>query len=531
MNVANCNFGVSPNLKQLLDSKAIPITAETLRNATSTDALFNTMRFLTSLHAKILIGYAFVGLLFVGFIVNSLIQFRLLRVELGKQTDIVVFFDALRDARRLEKNFLIYEKKTDLSEAIDKAGTAALLLSDLEVGYIAFSSGERSAVSAYRDRLLELVNAEGKNLHPEALLRAVYLSGSAALRFGERLNAAAQQRVQEALLRHETNLRRSISAGLLLGLITGILVTRSVVRPIREIERNLQKIAKGETGRMAGNDVGEEVASLAQSINDTLQELEARQKAVAQSSRLVALGTMLSGVAHELNNPLSNISSSCQILLEEWQGLPSDQIHRLLSQIDNQVLRSQRIVSSLSNDPEGKALHRTKENVYRLTEEATSLLRNQILPTVTITIDADRNIEAMVDKTRFQQVLINVIKNAAEAVEVDGKIIIRAWREVFPEGRGTTWEIEDDGVGMTDAVAQRIFDPFYTTKPTGQGVGLGLFVAHEIVSQHNGIITTEGVPGGGTRVWIHVPDHSNPNDMDSAPAELPQESPESKVGQ
>ena len=150
-----------------------------------------------------------------------------------------------------------------------------------------------------------------------------------------------------------------------------------------------------------------------------------------------------------------------------------------------------------------------------------------ILPSVAITIDADRKIEAMVDQTRFQQVLINVIKNAAEAVKADGKIIIRAWREVFPEGRGTTWEIEDDGTGITDAVAQRIFDPFYTTKPTGQGVGLGLFIAHEIVTQHDGIITAEGAPGGGTRIWIHVPDQSHAHETENASAELGQESHES----
>lgn len=487
------------------------------------------MRLLTSLHAKILLGYAVVGVLFVGFIVNSLIQFRLLREELSKQADIVVFFDALRDARRLEKNFLLYEKKADLSEAIDKAGAAVLLLKDLEGRQIVFPKDEIGAVSTYRERLLDLVNAEGKQAVPKDLLKEVYLMGSGALRFGERLNASAQLGVQEAILRHERNLQISIWAGMLLGLIAGILVTRSVVQPIREIERNLRKIAKGETGRLVGNDLGGEVASLAQSINATLQELEARQNAVAQSSRLVALGTMLSGVAHELNNPLSNISSSCQILLEEWHELPNDQIQRLLGQIDNQVLRSQRIVFSLSSDPESKALNRSRENVYRLTEEAISLLRNQILPTVTITIDAIRDIDAIVDRTRFQQVLINVIKNAAEAVKADGNIVIRAWREIFPEGRGTTWEIEDDGEGISETVAQRIFDPFYTTKPTGQGVGLGLFVAHEIVSQHGGIITAEGAPGGGTRVWIHVPDHGNSHGIENASVEALPESCASEI--
>lgn len=478
------------------------------------------MRLFASLHAKILIGYAVVGVLFVGFIVNSLIQFRLLQEDLDKQTHMVVFFDALRDARRLEKNFLLYEKKADLREAIEKAGAAIQLLNDIAGVHLNFSIGEISVISAYRDRLVDLVRSEGEKSGQSDLLKAVYLTGSSALRIGERLNAEAKQGVQEAILRHETNLQRSIWAGLLLGLVTGILVTRSVVRPIREIETNLQKIAKGETGRLAGNNFGDEIASLAQSINDTLQEIEVRQNALAQSSRLVALGTMLSGVAHELNNPLSNISSSCQILLEEWQELPREQIHQLLSQIDNQVLRSQRIVSSLSNDPKTKALIRTKENVYRLTDEATSLLREQILPSVTVTIDVDRDIEAFVDPTRLQQVLINVIKNAAEAVGADGTIIIRAWREVFPEGRGTTWEVEDNGEGMTDSIAQRIFDPFYTTKPTGQGMGLGLFVAHEIITQHGGIITAEKTSGGGTRIWFHVPDQVYASQTENASSEL-----------
>ena len=117
------------------------------------------MKLLTSLHAKILIGYAVVGLLFVGFIVNSLIQFRLLQAELGKQTVIVVFFDALRDARRQEKNFLLYEKKDDLNEAIEKAENAARLLKNIAGVQIDFADSELAAVNAYRDRLLELMLA------------------------------------------------------------------------------------------------------------------------------------------------------------------------------------------------------------------------------------------------------------------------------------------------------------------------------------------------------------------------------------
>ncbi|MBS1129445.1 MAG: ATP-binding region, ATPase-like:Histidine kinase, region:Histidine kinase N-terminal [Proteobacteria bacterium] len=464
------------------------------------------MKLFRSLHSKILFGYAVVGLLFVVFVGTSIIQFRVLKDELNRRQGIVSFFDLLRDARRLEKNFLLYKKEADLHEAVEQANKATQLLEALLRKQPELSAEEVGSVATYRDRLLDFQSALSAPGLSAEILKETFVAGSSALRLGERLDDDAQRRVDEAIRHHEINLQRIIWVMLALGLLVGILVTRSVVRPLRELERSLQKIAKGEAGRLEGEDSGDEMASLTRSINDTLHELEARQSTMARSSRLMALGTMLSGVAHELNNPLSNISSSCQILQEEMNELPDEQIRTLLGQIDDQVMRSQRIVSALLNNSGSGSLERRSQNVLLLLDETLTLLRNQIPASIVVKLEVAKDVVVVIDRTRFQQVLINVIKNAAEAIHGEGNIVLRAWREEFPEGRGTTFEIEDDGEGIAGEPALRIFDPFYTTKPTGKGIGLGLFVASEIVTQHGGTIAAESVVSGGTRIWIHVPD-------------------------
>jgi signal transduction histidine kinase len=459
-----------------------------------------------SLHSKILLGYSAVSVLFVVLVASALVQFRFLKDELVRQEEVTTFYDELRDARRLEKNFLLYRKLGDMEAAVAQ-GEAALQAFERVRGLpVALGEDEQNSVGLYIERLLSLKASAENDTLTQLQIDEAFRIGSRALRLGERLNQEAHEKVSAVLRRHDTYLVRTIWASLALGLIAGLLVTRSVIRPLREIETSLRRVARGEVGRIDGRDTGDEVESLARSINDTLQELEIRQAGVARSSRLVALGTMLSGVAHELNNPLSNISSSCQILQEEWGELPDQQARLLLGQIDGQVMRSQRIVSSLLNFAGGSALNISHENVSRLVDESLALLRHDLSAGVEVATDIDPQLVIHVDRLRFQQVLINVIKNALDALAGKGNLTIRGWREEFPEGLGTTLEVEDSGPGIPSEILPRIFDPFFTTKQVGQGTGLGLFVTHEIVSLHGGIISAESSGSGGTRLWMHIPD-------------------------
>lgn len=468
------------------------------------------MKAFHSLHAKILLGYCIVGGLFIILVTNSLFQFRTIKQELAEQQQIVAFYDAVRHARRLEKNFLLYQKIADLNEALEKTSDALDALDDVRSSArwvdVSTTEAEFRSVTRYRELLTALLDTPLEEKSSQGLLEEVYLTGVAVIKLGEKLDTGAKTRVASALARHDADLFRTIAAALALALFAGIWVRRSVVTPLREIELSLQQVAKGERERVDGQEGDREVESLTRSINDTIQEIELRQETQARSSRLMALGTMLSGVAHELNNPLSNISSCCQILQEEWGELPARQAGQLLGQIDQQVLRAQRIVSGLLDFSRSRALQRRHENVCSVVEEALQLVYSRIPPSVQVHIEISGDIKIDVDRMRFQQVLVNVIKNAAEAIAEEGTIRLRAWRTQFPEASGATLEIEDDGQGIPSEYQNRIFDPFFTTKPVGKGAGLGLSVAHEIVTQHGGVLAADSRPGEGTRFWVHIPD-------------------------
>jgi len=466
------------------------------------------MKVLRSLHAKIVLGYCVVGGLFIALVVNALFQFRFLERELTKQQDVVVFYDAVRNARRLEKNFLLYKKNGDLDEAVQQANIALTTFERIPFPTLLGESGDSGlgSVSLYPQLLVRLANSPKRQLPSQEALQETYAAGSALLKLGERLDIAAKNKVKQSIGQHDADLLNTIWAALVLAIATGIIVTRSVVRPLREIENDLKKVATGEVERVDGHEAGAEVESLTRSINDTLQELELRQTTVARSSRLMALGTMLSGVAHELNNPLSNISSSCQILEEEWQELPDQQVQKLLLQIDGQVLRAQHIVATLLDFSGNRALKRDRQNVREMVKESLTLLSSRISPEIRVSLEIDETTWIMADRLRFQQVLVNMIKNAAEATLSAGTIRIEARRDELPEGSGTTLEIEDEGEGIPAEHLKQIFDPFYTTKTIGKGTGLGLFVAHEIIVQHGGSVFVESQFGHGARFWIHIPD-------------------------
>ncbi|MDQ5947089.1 MAG: two-component system, NtrC family, sensor kinase [Pseudomonadota bacterium] len=466
---------------------------------------------LQSLHAKILLGYCLVGLLFVALVVSSLINFRRLETKIAEQQHVADFHDEVRYARRMEKNYLLYRKNGDLAEAIERANNAVGLikllppqLSDTEVQADANEMLER-----YRELLIEMANADRHGKVSAEVMDELLITGSRMLSLGEKLDAEALDLLSEAVQTHHRNLRWTILAAIALALAAGVLVTRSVVKPLRTIETSLSRVATGETGRLDHTSSDIEVGSLTDAINRTLTELGERQKAITRSSRLVALGTMLSGVAHELNNPLSNISTSCQILLEEQDDMPPDIRHDLLTQIDGEVLRAQRIVSTLLDFARERQYERVQTPLRQLVEEVLQLTRSLTPPDAIILDDVPEVLQIDVDRQRFQQVLINLLQNAAGVIGSGGQIRISARRELRPEGEGTIIAVEDNGPGIAPENLPRIFDPFFSTKPVGKGTGLGLFIVHEIVGQHGGTVSVESEPGQGCRFSVHIPDSNS----------------------
>jgi PAS domain S-box-containing protein len=287
---------------------------------------------------------------------------------------------------------------------------------------------------------------------------------------------------------------------------------------VRAIEREVQAVAPGEEARLYRyalvNRAGEtRIVNLSVSPDTTGQpgprviavddvtERVGLEEQVLQQERLAALGMLAAGVAHEVNTPLTGISSYTQMLLEgsDEDGPP----RQLLEKIEAQTLRASKIANSLLNlaRPERSGFERlslndTVKEVVRLFEPQ---VRGRGVRLETLLEPDLPPIRG--HKAKLQQVLLNLLLNARDAVDAKGCITLQTRSA---EDR-IVLDVTDNGVGIAEEDLPRIFDPFFTTKGRGKGSGLGLSISYGIVREHAGEIQVESVPGEFTRFRIKLP--------------------------
>jgi two-component system NtrC family sensor kinase len=228
------------------------------------------------------------------------------------------------------------------------------------------------------------------------------------------------------------------------------------------------------------------------------------EEQVLQQERLASLGLLAAGVAHEVNTPLTGISGYAQLLLDD---MPADDPRReTLEKIEIQTRRVSKIANSLLNlaRPERSAFESLTLN--DAVQEVLKLFEPQIRDKrIVLHVDLDPEIpEVRGHRGKLQQVVLNLLSNARDAVEGGGRISLRT---VHRSAR-VVLEVVDDGVGIAESDLPRIFDPFFTTKGRGKGTGLGLSISYGIVREHDGAMNVESVPGQFTRFRVELPVHS-----------------------
>jgi anti-anti-sigma factor len=252
---------------------------------------------------------------------------------------------------------------------------------------------------------------------------------------------------------------------------------RQLMEDLRNMNENLEKLVTEKTN----------------SLLETERQLY-------QAEKMSTIGTMLSGIAHELKNPIFVISSWAQ-MLKQRGDLNEDQV-KGLDFIQNQAVRSAAIVENLL-----KLVRKKVEEVQFL--DLTEIINNvQVNVNYLLTDKAIEVKTALEAKGRIQgnaaeieQIIINLVSNSVDAIPSKGTIFI----STRDEGEWCTIEVEDNGCGMTEEVRKRIFDPFYTTKEAGKGTGLGMSIIYKIVQAHRGRVTVKSEPGMGTKVTVLFP--------------------------
>ena len=523
-------------------------------------------KFQQSLRQKVRLGYYAVVVLIAGLSAFTFIELNFLEKKIMSGEAISEFFDATLEIRRFEKNYFLYEQRSDYDENIRYAARARELFNANFVGFAAVADAEQ--VIAVRDgleryaglmeRYEQLVRRRQRGLsEPDRALKArlagdIRRTGKDIITVAEVMSRNERSSLQALLASSRRVLIISIALLIVVVIVIGQILAKMVVKPLKLMERNMEVIAEGnfETIRIDSKD--REVLSLARALNKMLRELDLRQRHLVQSEKLASLGTLLSGVAHELNNPLSNISTSGQILAEEMQeglgssptGSPGDKrvkgqgapptapfpdpayAMELVGQINEQTDRARNIVRSLLEFSRDKEFKDQPLPLRGLFEETIRFVKGQLPPSVTITLDIPEGLTITADKQRIQQAFLNLIKNGIEAIPAEGTITITARKHHAIDKAGddtgiTNYlkyrgkctleddtvdvEIRDTGEGIPQDLLPKVFDPFFTTKDVGKGSGLGLFIVHEIIEEHDGCIAVDSEPGRGTAFLIRLP--------------------------
>ncbi len=220
-----------------------------------------------------------------------------------------------------------------------------------------------------------------------------------------------------------------------------------------------------------------------------------------QAEKLSSLGLIAAGVAHEVNTPLTGISSFTQLLVHEVP--PEHPHHRILKKIETQCFRASEIVNNLLNFARIQTADFKDVQVNRLLEESLSLLEHQFRKkSVQVVRELDPHLPMIrANQGRLMQVFINILLNAQDAVPEGGRVVLRT----RVEEASVLIQIEDNGQGIPSEIIHRIYDPFFTTKDTGKGTGLGLSVSYGIIQEHSGRIFVDSRPGEGTCFTIKLP--------------------------
>ena len=299
--------------------------------------------------------------------------------------------------------------------------------------------------------------------------------------------------------------------GMALALIISYFLASGILKPINRLVYASKLLAKGDLTQRVKLTSKDEIGKLAEAFNfmassikerDDLLKVRTQQK-IQESERLASLGRLAAGVAHEINNPLGAILVYSNLLLEESEL--HDPGRENLKKVVRETIRCKEIVRGLLDFARKTEPKKELTNINNILERVLSLIEKQALfQNIKITKKLHPHIPmAMIDITQIQQVFMNIILNAAEAMEGKGSLTIGT--QLLKDGRFMEIGFTDIGCGIPQENMKRLFEPFFTTKEETKGIGLGLAISYGIIKNHGGNIEVKSQVGEGTTFIIKLP--------------------------
>ncbi len=465
-----------------------------------------------SIRTKISLGFILLFFLSLGITVASVIMLVRIQGKLVFVESAESYMFEIQQARRFEKNYFLYG--TNLDDALSHVHNAQQVLQR--------SSGEMSSVvgagnfktmaghiQRYEELLSRLFEQEqnpdiSDSQQRETIEEELREHGAEIVNVAEQLVAKERESINTMLLISQ---RISILfLPLLLALIVYVtnFIARQMLQPLNRLMAATRRIAEGDfTPITPQRRYRDEFSELAMALNHMIHQLARRQEMLVQAHKLKAVGTLTAGIAHELNNPINNIMLTAAILQEDYKSLSDEDRIDMAKDLVDQAQRSQKIVRNLLDFARESEMKTELFQVKDLIEEVLRLTTNQMkLAKVKLKRQFADNLPAIHgDKAQLNQVFLNIVLNAVDAMPKGGVLTIKT---------GVNQEylkidVSDNGVGIPEHILNSVFDPFFTTKSTGKGTGLGLSVSLGIIRKHGGDIQVRSVLNEGTTFTVLLP--------------------------
>jgi two-component system NtrC family sensor kinase len=439
----------------------------------------------------------------------------------------------------LNRNYDIVDKvrRTVFKEEEYKGrpvGTATIFQNDVRISTnVRSADGTRAIGTQASAEVADAVLSRGETWRGRAfVVQDWYLSAYAPIRdysgttVGMLYVGVLERPFTDSLLRSLLVFLGIAAGGVLLVYVISVRVARRISEPIHKLALAAQRVAQGDYTQSVDGGGDDELGYLAHSFNvmtadvrqahealqDSAEELERKveertaelkrmQAQMIQSEKMVAIGKLAAGVAHEINNPLTGVLTNSSLMLED---MADDHPWREdIQTIVNETLRCRKIVKGLLDFSRQTKPQRTLLDLNQVVEDTLALVRNQtVFRSIRIAYALDPRLPTVLaDADQMRQVVLNIVLNAAEAMVHGGELRVSSAPDV--EKKSVELRIADTGPGIPDEVRARIFEPFFTTKKTG--TGLGLAVAYGIIERHHGQIRIDTARGKGTTFTVTLP--------------------------
>jgi len=413
------------------------------------------------------------------------------------------------EMRLSEKNYFLYKDKSALPLIKNRIQESHLIIEDMRsnivnvIGESNFMELQLN-LDRYDKAIEEVKDITGNSNNLNAIESTVRDAGRTLRIFSEQIVRIERREANDIIAASKSTLLSFFALIIFVAIVSSHLFFSRMFKNLRRIERTANAISKGNFVKIEGKIHNNELGSAMAAINSMCEELETGHEQLIQSRKLASLGTLTAGVAHELGNPLNNISMTAQTFLELIDTLSREDHIDFMTKVLDETERIRRIVQDLLDFSRAKEVNFTVSDINTVLTGSLKLVQNMFNVSgieTRVQLQADLP-PVYIDENKIREVLVNLLTNTIHATRVGDKVFLRTY--LSDSGDRILIDIEDTGKGIAQEFLAHIFDPFFSTKGT-EGTGLGLSISYGIVKEHKGTITVRSTVGVGTTFTIALP--------------------------